>query len=65
MKAKLTLALLALCAAPAAFAATPPVAGYRLGTTDALILGAVSALLIAALVFHAQVKKYAKLKLNK
>jgi hypothetical protein len=65
MKTKLTLALLALCAAPAAFAATPPATGYQLGTTDAIILGAVSALLIAALVFRAQVKKYARLKLNK
>jgi hypothetical protein len=65
MKAKLTLALLALCAAPAAFAAKTPVGSLKIGTADALILGTVAALLVAVVLFRAQVRQYAKRQLNK
>ncbi|TCJ19624.1 hypothetical protein EPD60_00440 [Flaviaesturariibacter flavus] len=60
MKMKMTLALLALVSSTAAFASTPPVAGFRLSTTDAVSLGLVSALMIAVLLFRAQVRKLAR-----
>ncbi|RYY90970.1 MAG: hypothetical protein EOO15_00015 [Chitinophagaceae bacterium] len=60
MKLKMTLALAALVSTTAAFASTNPAAGYRLSSTDAVVLGLVSALLIAVLLFRAQVRKFAR-----
>jgi uncharacterized membrane protein YccC len=64
MKSKLLLAIVLLIST-SSFAATPPAAGFSLGRTDALLLGTVAALLLAVILFRAQVRQYAKRQLNK